>query len=74
MQDVRIKIWKLVHDERIIFSHGSYMKKIISSSVIDHLRNRREDGLFRHENKTYCRTVSTYSQDAASTSPSKTPW
>jgi len=70
MQDVRIKIWKLVHDERIIFSHGSYMKKIISSSVIDHLRKfRREDGLFRHEKQKHIAELrQSYSQDAVSTS------
>jgi RNA polymerase sigma-70 factor (ECF subfamily) len=68
MQDVRIKIWKLVHDERIIFSHASYMKKIISSSVIDHLRKfRREDGLFRREKQKHIGELrQSYSQDAAS--------
>lgn len=69
MQDVRIKIWKLVDDERVIFSHASYMKKIVSSSVIDQLRKfRREDSLFRHERQKHVAELRpSYSQDAAST-------
>ena len=69
MQDVRIKIWKLVDDERVIFSHASYLKKIISSSVIDQLRKfRREDSLFRHERQKHIAELRpSYNQDAAST-------
>jgi RNA polymerase sigma-70 factor (ECF subfamily) len=50
MQDIRIKIWKLINDERAIFRQASYIKKIVNSAVIDQFRKlRREDGLFRHE-------------------------
>lgn len=50
MQDVRIKIWNLIRSERTIFNHGSYIKRIINSAVIDQLRkHRRQDNLFRHE-------------------------
>ena len=50
MQDVRIKIWNLIRSERTVYSHGSYIKRIINSAVIDQLRkHRRQDSLFRHE-------------------------
>jgi RNA polymerase sigma factor (sigma-70 family) len=49
-QDVRIKIWKLLHSEKNIVSYSSYIKKIVNSSVIDQLRKfRREEGVFNHE-------------------------
>jgi RNA polymerase sigma-70 factor (ECF subfamily) len=69
MQDVRIKIWKLVHDERIIFSHASYLKKIISTSVIDQLRKfRRQDNLFRHERQRHIAELrQSYPQNSAAT-------
>ncbi len=47
LQDVRIRIWKIICSERIILCPGSYIRKIISSAVIDQLRKRRrEDNLF----------------------------
>jgi RNA polymerase sigma-70 factor (ECF subfamily) len=49
-QDVRIKIWKLLHSEKNISNLPSYIKKIVNSSVIDQLRKiRREEGIFSHE-------------------------
>lgn len=49
-QDVRIKIWKLLHSEKNISNYSSYIKKIVNSSVIDQLRKlRREEGIFNHE-------------------------
>lgn len=49
-QDVRIKIWKLLHSEKNISNYASYIKKIVNSSVIDQLRKfRREEGIFSHE-------------------------
>ena len=67
LQDVRIKLWKLAHQKRTIFSHGSYLKKIIYSSVIDHLRKvRRENSLLRHEKRKHiAEVVHSYSQEAA---------
>ncbi|MDH4219237.1 MAG: RNA polymerase sigma factor [Candidatus Aminicenantes bacterium] len=45
LQEVRIKIWKLLNDEKKITNYSSYIKKIVDSSVIDHLRRaRRERG------------------------------
>ena len=50
MQDVRIKIWNLIRSQRKVYSHGSYIKRIINSAVIDQLRKlRRQDNLFSHE-------------------------
>jgi RNA polymerase sigma factor (sigma-70 family) len=49
-QDVRIKIWRLLHSEKNISNYPSYIKKIVNSSVIDQLRKlRREEGIFSHE-------------------------
>jgi len=46
-QEVRIKIWKLVHSEKIITNHSSYIRKIVNSSVIDQIRKfRREEGIY----------------------------
>lgn len=45
-QDIRLKIWKVVSDQRPIQNYASYIKKIINSSVIDQLRKcRREEGI-----------------------------
>ena len=52
LQDVKIRIWKLIRDEKIISNYASYIKKIVNSSVIDQLRKcRREAGLFKHEKR-----------------------
>jgi DNA-directed RNA polymerase specialized sigma24 family protein len=46
LQDVKVRIWKIIQDERIILCPGSYIRKIITSAVIDQLRKRRrEDNL-----------------------------
>lgn len=64
LQDIKIRIWNLIRNERRIISPASYIKKIVSSSVIDQLRKRRrEENLFRHERQVcvseqgqgYCR-------------------
>jgi len=45
-QDVRLKIWKIVRDDKAIQNYASYIKKIVNSSVIDQLRKcKREEGL-----------------------------
>jgi RNA polymerase sigma factor (sigma-70 family) len=49
-QEVRLKIWKLLHGEKNIANYASYIKKIVNSSVIDQLRKiRREEGVYSHE-------------------------
>jgi RNA polymerase sigma factor (sigma-70 family) len=52
LQEVRIKIWKLLNDEKKITNYSSYIKKIVDSSVIDHIRKaRRERGFILLEKK-----------------------
>jgi len=49
-QDVRLKIWKIIQDEKPIYNYASYIKKIVDSSVIDQLRKcRREEGYLMKE-------------------------
>src|SRR5512143_655368 len=52
LQDVKIRIWQIVSREHRIISPPAYIKKIVSSAVIDQLRKRqRDDGLVRHEER-----------------------
>jgi RNA polymerase sigma-70 factor (ECF subfamily) len=49
-QEIKIKIWKILHDEKEIKYYPSYIRKIINSSVIDLLRKwKREEGIFIYE-------------------------
>lgn len=43
LQDVKIKIWKILNDEKKIDNYASYIKKIVDSSVIDQLRRMRRE-------------------------------
>ena len=46
VQEIRIKIWRLLKHEKNIRNYPSYIKKIVNSSVIDFLRKRkRDDGI-----------------------------
>lgn len=46
-QNVKIKIWKLFSGEKKVTHYPSYIRKIVSSAVIDELRRlRREDILY----------------------------
>lgn len=67
MQDVRIKIWDLVRSNKIIFSHGSYIKKIVNSAVIDQLRKfRRDESLYKHERQKHVSELGrSYSREVA---------
>lgn len=50
LQDVKIRLWKLVCSNKRILSPPAYIKKIVSSAVIDQLRKRRRDeNLYHHE-------------------------
>jgi RNA polymerase sigma factor (sigma-70 family) len=50
LQDVKIRIWKLLQAGRTIVSPAAYIKKIVGSAVIDQLRKRRrEENLYQHE-------------------------
>ncbi len=49
-QEVRIKIWRVLTNEKTIDNYASYIKKIVDSSVIDQLRKlKREEGIFLQE-------------------------
>jgi RNA polymerase sigma-70 factor (ECF subfamily) len=50
LQDVKIKIWKIIHDEKKIANYSSYIKKIVDTSVIDQFRKlKREEGVYLFE-------------------------
>jgi RNA polymerase sigma factor (sigma-70 family) len=50
LQEVRIKIWRLVRSEKNVVSYASYIKKIVDTAVIDQLRlHRREELLLKLE-------------------------
>jgi RNA polymerase sigma factor (sigma-70 family) len=49
-QEVRIKIWKLIKNEKNVVNYASYIKKIVDSVVIDQLRLlRKDEQLYRME-------------------------
>jgi RNA polymerase sigma factor (sigma-70 family) len=49
-QDVKIKIWKILHHEKKIENYSSYIKKIVDTSVIDQFRKlKREEGIYLFE-------------------------
>ena len=51
-QEVKIKIWKLLNDEKKIKNYASYIRKIVNSSVTDHLRKlKREEGILDFERR-----------------------
>jgi len=50
LQEVKIKIWNVLTNEKKIENYASYIKKIVNSSVIDHLRRiRREERILFSE-------------------------
>lgn len=50
LQEVKIKIWKILEDEKRIKNYASYIRKIVDSSIIDQLRrSKREKGIFIQE-------------------------
>ena len=42
-QEIRIKIWQILEDEKKIKNLASYIKKVVDSTVIDHLRKTSRD-------------------------------
>lgn len=51
-QEVKIKLWNVLNDEKKIYSYSSYIKKIVNSCVIDQIRkSRREDGVISNEKR-----------------------
>jgi len=52
VQDVRLRIWRLLETEKNVVNIASYIKKIVNSAVIDQLRKwKREEGVFQAEKK-----------------------
>jgi len=50
VQEIKIKIWKILINEKKITNLSSYIRKIIDSTVIDHIRKiKREDNIFSIE-------------------------
>ncbi len=45
LQEVKIKIWNILTDEKKIENYASYIKKIVNSTFIDHLRRTRREEL-----------------------------
>lgn len=51
-QEVKIKLWNVLTDEKKIYSYSSYIKKIVNSCVIDQIRkSRREEGVISNEKR-----------------------
>lgn len=51
-QEVKIKLWNVLMDEKKIHSYSSYIKKIVNSCVIDQIRkSRREEGVISNEKR-----------------------
>jgi RNA polymerase sigma-70 factor (ECF subfamily) len=49
-QEVKIKLWKILKDEKKIKNYSSYIKKIINSTVIDQIRiSRRQKRILNQE-------------------------
>jgi len=49
-QEIKIKIWKILNNEKEIRNYSSYIKKIVDTSVIDQIRkSRRQEGIINHE-------------------------
>ena len=51
-QEVKIKLWNVLIDEKKIYSISSYIKKIVNSCVIDQIRkSKREEGVISNEKR-----------------------
>jgi RNA polymerase sigma-70 factor (ECF subfamily) len=54
IQDIKIKLWKLISSEKKVTNYPSYIKKMVNSSVIDQLRKfRRDESIFIYERNKY---------------------
>ncbi|MGB9836174.1 MAG: RNA polymerase sigma factor [Candidatus Saccharicenans sp.] len=50
LQEVRLRIWKLVSDEKKLINPASYLRKMVDSVVIDQIRRlRKEEEFFLSE-------------------------
>jgi len=67
-QEVKIKIWKILNSEKEIKHYSSYIKKIVDSSVIDHLRRLRkyEEVIFHERQKKISERQTLYARNPLS--------
>ncbi|MGB9905955.1 MAG: RNA polymerase sigma factor [Candidatus Saccharicenans sp.] len=50
IQEIRLKIWKVIDNEKNIHNPASYIKKIVESAVIDQIRRiRKEEEVYTSE-------------------------
>ncbi|HOP60676.1 MAG TPA: sigma-70 family RNA polymerase sigma factor [Candidatus Saccharicenans sp.] len=50
VQEIKLKVWKIIDDEKTINCPPSYLKKVIESAVIDQIRRiRKEEEIFYSE-------------------------
>ncbi|HEK85251.1 MAG: RNA polymerase sigma factor [Candidatus Saccharicenans sp.] len=50
IQEIKLKIWKIIDDEKNITYPPSYLKKVVESAVIDQIRKvRKEEEIFISE-------------------------
>lgn len=53
-QEIKIKLWKMLEDEKKINNYASYIRKVVDSSVIDFLRRlRKEKTIILHEKQKW---------------------
>jgi RNA polymerase sigma factor (sigma-70 family) len=61
IQDVKVRIWKLICGGRIIRKHGPYIKRIVYTAIIDQFRKkRRESDLVQHEKLKHISEMETH--------------
>ena len=64
-QEVRIKIWRLLNNEKKINNYALYIKKIVDSSVIDFIRKTQRDaGIIAKEKQKRISELNTYYPDS----------
>ena len=52
IQEIRLKLWKIIDDEKNISNPASYIRKVVESAVIDQIRRiRKEEEIFITEKK-----------------------
>jgi RNA polymerase sigma factor (sigma-70 family) len=47
-QDVRVRIWRALEQEKTLFSASSYLYRTVMSVIVDHVRKRRDEPMEAH--------------------------
>ena len=51
-QEIKIKLWQILQDEKNIHNYSSYIRRIVDSTVIDQIRRfRRQAGIIKVEKR-----------------------